>query len=84
MRHSRISVTIPKDILREIKEISAIRKTKLSHLVAEALNEKIRKIKEDAFILRINEIFDDPEVAAEQRKMADDIAENINVMELPW
>ncbi|MFH1992159.1 MAG: hypothetical protein ABIK98_07080 [Pseudomonadota bacterium] len=84
MAQSKISVTVPEEILNEIKEISAIRKTKLSHLVAEALAEKIRKIKGEAFISRVNEVFEDPEVAAEQSKMAEDIADNMNVQELPW
>ena len=84
MAHSKMSVTVPEEILMEIKEISAIRKTKLSHLVTEALSEKINKIKEEAFIARINEVFEDPEIVAEQRKMADDIADNTEVRELPW
>jgi len=79
-----MSVTVPEEILMEIKEISAIRKTKLSHLVTEALSEKIKKIKEEAFVARINEVFEDPEIVAEQRKMADDIADNTEVRELPW
>ena len=84
MAHSKMSVTVPEEILMEIKEISAIRKTKLSHLVTEALSEKIKKIKEEAFVARINEVFEDPEIVAEQRKMADDIADNTEVRELPW
>jgi len=79
-----MSVTVPEEILMEIKKISAIRKIKLSHLVAEALSEKIKKIKEEAFIARMNEVFEDPEIVAEQRKMADDIADNTEVRELPW
>jgi metal-responsive CopG/Arc/MetJ family transcriptional regulator len=84
MGHSKMSVTVPENILSEIKEISAIRKTKLSHIVTEALIEKIRKIKEEAFVSRVNEVLKDPEVVAEQRKMADDIADNTQVEELPW
>jgi len=82
--HSKMSVTVPENILSEIKEISARRKTKLSHIVTEALIEKIRKIKEEAFVSRVNEVLKDPEVVAEQRKMADDIADNTQVEELPW
>ena len=84
MGHSKMSVTVPEDIFREIKEISAIRKTKLSHLVTEALSEKIKKIKEEAFISRINEVFKDPAVEADQRSMAEDIANNMDIRELPW
>jgi len=60
------------------------KKKKLNHMMTETLSEKIIKIKEEAFISRINEVFKDPKVAAEQRKMAEDIADNTKVEELPW
>ena len=84
MGHSKMSVTVPDEILNEIKEISASHNKRLSHLVTEALLDKIKKIKEEAFISQINEIFQDPEVAGEQRDMAEDIANNTDVHELPW
>jgi len=84
MGHSKMSVTVPDEILKEIKEISNSRNTRLSHLVTEALLDKIKKIKEEAFISRINEVFQDPEVAREQKIMAEDIANNTDVHELPW
>ena len=84
MGHSKMSVTVPEEIFREIKEISSIRKTKLSHLVTEALTEKIKKIKEQAIISRLNEVFKDPEVDAAQQSMAEDIANNMDIQELPW
>jgi metal-responsive CopG/Arc/MetJ family transcriptional regulator len=84
MGHSKMSVTVPDEILKEIKEISNSRNTRLSHLVTEALLDKIKEIKEEAFISRINEVFQDPEVAREQRVMAADIANNTDVHELPW
>ena len=84
MVHSKMSVTVPDEILKEIKEISNSRNTRLSHLVTEALIDKIKEIKEEAFISRINEVFQDPEVAREQRVMAEDIADNTDVHELPW
>jgi metal-responsive CopG/Arc/MetJ family transcriptional regulator len=84
MGHSKMSVTVPDEILKEIKEISNSRNTRLSHLVTEALLDKIKEIKEEAFISRINEVFQDPEVAREQRIMAEDIANNTDVHELPW
>jgi len=84
MGHSKMSVTVPEKIFREIKEISVARKTKLSHLVTEALTEKIKKIKEQAIISSINEIFKDPEVIAAQQTMAEDIAYNMDIKELPW
>jgi hypothetical protein len=84
MGHSKMSVTVPDEILKEIKEISASRNTRLNGLVTEALLDKINKIKEKTFISRINEIFQDPEVAGEQRVMAEDIANNTDVHELLW
>ena len=84
MGNSKISVTVPEDILKEIREIAVNRKTKLSHLVTEALSEKIRKTREKAFIAQVNKVFADPEVAKEQRRMAEDIAESMELQELPW
>lgn len=84
MGSSKISVTVPEEILKEIKEIAVNRKTKLSHLVTEALSEKIRKTREKAFIAQVNKVFADPEAAKEQRRMAEDIAESIELQELLW
>jgi len=84
MGHSKMSVTIPDEMYREIKELALRKKIKLSHLVADALAEKAKKMKEQEFIERINEVFDDPEVAKEQTLMADIIADNTDVEELPW
>ena len=84
MGHSKMSVTVPEEILREIKEISFARKTKLSHLVTEALTEKVKKIKEQAIISRINEVFKDPAIDAVQQSMAEDISNNMDIQELPW
>ena len=84
MPHIKMSVTVPEDILNEIKKIAASRETKVSHLVTEALGDKITKVKEEAFVSQINKILEDPEVIKEQRKMADDIANTTNIEELPW
>ncbi|UCF84480.1 MAG: hypothetical protein JSV50_02285 [Desulfobacteraceae bacterium] len=84
MPHIKMSVTVPEDILNEIKKIAASRETKVSHLVTEALGDKIIKVKEEAFVSQINKILEDPEVIEEQRKMADDIANTTNIEELPW
>ncbi len=84
MPHIKMSVTVPEDILNEIKKIAASRETKISHLVTEALGDKIMKVKEEAFVSQINKILKDPEVIKEQLKMADDIANTTNIEELPW
>jgi len=84
MPHLKMSVTVPEDILNEIKKIAGSRGTKVSHMVTEALRDKIMKIKEEAFVSQINKILEDPEVLKDQRKMADDIANTMNIEELPW
>jgi metal-responsive CopG/Arc/MetJ family transcriptional regulator len=84
MAFSKMSVTIPEEIYKEIKEVASRRKMKLSHLVADALAEKARKIKEETFVEQINRAFENSEVAEEQKRMAETIAENTSVEELPW
>jgi len=84
MPHLKMSVTVPEDILNEIKKIAGSRGTKVSHMVTEALRDKIMKIKEDAFVSQINKILEDPEVTKDQLKMTDDIANTMNIEALPW
>ena len=50
MGHSKISVTIPDEIYNDINEMVSREKVKLSHLVTEALTDKLRKKKEQAYI----------------------------------
>jgi hypothetical protein len=84
MPHIKMSVTVPEDILNEIKKIAAGRETKISHLVTEALGDKIMKVKEEAFVSKINKIFKDHEVIKEKLKMADEIVNTTDIGELPW
>lgn len=84
MGHSKLSVTIPDDVFNQINELASKEKTKLSHLVTEALVEKLRMKREQAYIQQVNEAFKDKEVAEEQRRMAEIIAEDTKVEELPW
>ena len=84
MGYSKLSVTIPDDMYMEIKKLASRKKLKLSHLVTEALADKARKMKEEALVQRINKVFSDPEVAEEQSMMAETIANNTAVEELPW
>jgi hypothetical protein len=42
------------------------------------------KVKEEAFVSKINKIFKDPEVIKEQLKMADEIVNTTDIGELPW
>jgi GTP-binding protein EngB required for normal cell division len=69
---------------QDIPLIPSAKKTKVSHLVAEALADKLRKMKDEEFLKKINEVFRDPEIAREQHQLAEAIAENTNVEELPW
>jgi hypothetical protein len=57
---------------------------KISRLIAEALAEKVNRAQEEAFISRVNKVFEDPEVSEEQRNMAEEIAGSIEIEELPW
>ena len=84
MGQAKMSVTVPEEIFEEIKKEAANRKTKLSHLVTEALVEKIQRLKKAAFVSQINKIFEDPKIAMEQQRIAEDIANNTDVEELPW
>ena len=84
MGYAKVSVTIPEEIYRGIKDFSLKNNVKLSHLVAEALSEKLRRVKEEALIHQINRIYEDRDVSEEQHAIAESIAENTDVEELPW
>lgn len=84
MGYSKISVTIPDEMYNDMKEFTSREKIKISHLVAEAIADRLRKIKEERFIKQVNEVFKDPEVGREQRLMAEAIADNADLEELPW
>jgi metal-responsive CopG/Arc/MetJ family transcriptional regulator len=84
MGYAKVSVTIPQDVYEEIKNFSSRNNVKLSRLVTEAISDKLRRIKEEALIDQINKVYDDPEVSEEQRRMAESIADNTDVEELPW
>ena len=84
MGHSKISVTIPDEIYNSINKIASKEKVKLSHLVTEALVDKLREKREEAYIQEVNKAFEDNEIAEEQRQMANLIADNTDVEELPW
>ena len=84
MAHSKISVTIPDHIYNDINEMASREKVKLSHLVTEALVDKLRKKREEAYIQQVNKACEDNEIVEEQRQMAELIADNTDVKELPW
>jgi len=76
--------TIPDELYQEIKELASKKNMKLNHLVTDALAEKARKMREEAFIQQINEVFEDPDVAEEQSVIANLISDNMDLKELPW
>ena len=84
MGYAKLSVTIPDKMYKEIKELASRENIKISHFVSDALAEKTRKMREKALIQQINDVFKDPDVAKEQRLMAELIADNTDVEELPW
>ena len=84
MGYSKLSVTVPDEIYHEMKLMASKKKIRLSHLVTEALYEKTRKMKEDALIQQINDAFRDEDLTDEHRRIAESIAENTDVEELPW
>jgi len=84
MAHSKISVTVPDEILAEVKRMAADRDIKISRLIAEALADKVKKAREDSFVLKINKAFENPKVLKEQHSMAEDIILNSDIEELTW
>jgi metal-responsive CopG/Arc/MetJ family transcriptional regulator len=84
MGHSKLSVTIPDEIYNDINEMASREKVKMSHLVTEALVDKLRKKREEAYLQQVNVAFEDNEIVEEQRQMAELIADNTDVEELPW
>ena len=84
MGYTKLSVTIPDEMYKDIKMISLNKKIKISHLVTEAIDDKLRNLKDEEFLKKINEVFRNPEIAKEHYQLAEAIAENTNVEELPW
>jgi metal-responsive CopG/Arc/MetJ family transcriptional regulator len=84
MGYSRLSVTVPDELFEEIKAMAKKKNIKLSHLVTDAIREKNNRLKEEAFVQRVNEFFSDQEVRAEQSNIAEDIAGTTDLEELPW
>ena len=84
MGHSKLSVTIPDEVYGQIYELASRKKIKLSHLVTEALVEKLRKAREQNYTRQVNAVFNENDVREEQLRMAEFIAENTDLDELPW
>jgi metal-responsive CopG/Arc/MetJ family transcriptional regulator len=82
--YSRLSVTVPDELFKEIKAMARKKKIKLSHLVTDAIREKNNRLKEEAFVQQVNAFFTDQEIRIEQSNIAEDIAGTTDLRELPW
>ena len=69
MAYSKISVTVPDEILDEVKRMAADRDIKISRLITEALAEKVKKAREESFVLKINKIFEDTNILKEKKTL---------------
>lgn len=84
MSCSRLSVTLPSELLQEVKQIASERKIQLSHWVAEAIREKTQRYHEEALLQKLNQVFEDDEIRLTQSQIAESIADNTDTAELPW
>lgn len=84
MGYSRLSITVPDELFEELKVMAKKKQVKLSHLVTDAIREKNNKLKEEAFVQQVNEVFSDQEVREEQLRIAADITKTTDLEELPW
>ena len=79
MGYQRVSITVPDEIFKEAKEAAAQRRVKLSRFISEALADKVRKSKEEAFIQLAG-----GRGSAFSIDVWRYIADSTNVEELPW
>jgi metal-responsive CopG/Arc/MetJ family transcriptional regulator len=84
MSHSKISVTVPDEVLEEVKRMASDRDIKISRLITEALADKVKQNREESFVSKINKVFEDTKILEEQHSMAEDIANNSDIKELKW
>jgi len=84
MNFKKMSITIPNELYEGLKKITYREHSKLSHIVAEAIAEKLARIEEEIYIQKVNAAFEDPEIIEEQKNIAELIAESTDVRELPW
>ena len=84
MNYKKISVTIPNPLYEELKKVTNREGSKLSHIVAEAIAEKLALIEEEIYLQKVNAVFEDPEINKEQKNIAELIAESTDLRELPW
>jgi len=84
MNYKKMSITIPNELYEGLKKVTYREQSKLSHVVAEAIAEKLVRIEEEIYIHKVNAAFEDPEIIEEQKNIAELIAESTDVRELPW
>ena len=84
MNYKKLSITIPNELYKGLKAVTYREQSKLSHVVAEAIAEKLARIEEEIYLQRVNAAFEDKEADKEQKAIAELIAESTEVKELPW
>lgn len=84
MAHSKISITVPDEILDEVKRMAAYRDIKISRLITEALADKVKKAREESFVSKINKVFENHNVLREQHIMAEATSDYSDIEELKW
>lgn len=62
----KIAISVPEDVLKQVDRLAKRAKTTRSALISQVLGHISRASSQKEMIAQINEIFSDPEVAAEQ------------------
>jgi metal-responsive CopG/Arc/MetJ family transcriptional regulator len=72
MRSKKIAISVPADVIEEVDDAAKYRYLTRSAFITDVLR-RVARAKRDADITkRINELFSDPEIAAEQTRTARD------------
>lgn len=77
MPTTKISITLPKKVAEAVSEYSAELKVSTSKFISKILEENLADIKRQNIIEKINTVFDDNEVATEQKNNAKLFCENL-------
>lgn len=77
MPTTKISITLPKKVAEAVSECSAELKVSISKFISQILEENLANIKRQNIIEKINTVFDDTEVATEQKNNAKSFRENL-------
>ena len=84
MPTSKITVTVPAPLAAEAGKLCTEKDIKLSHLVSEALADKVRSLKEENYVRRINRIFSLPTSVERHRLSVPPSPRKKDLREFPW